>query len=272
MGATSLSISRAIGAGKRDPRVQAWHRYGRRVRASTEEVSKALTGNWRDEHLFVSSHALAICDDIARRLHKCNGKLQTLLGERCRAREDLGDVRRPGSKSRIEFDVRQSLANWAGVDLTHINGLGVTVVMKRLTEPDQQLSRFAAVKFFCSWHGRCPDKKISGGKVLSSSTKRSTNQARHPLKMAAMSLSQRLRAGRLPPPIRRAMDKLRANTATAHKLCPDGVLHPPPAANLSSSKVSSATKTNSAGAASPPSSKRCAGALGFQLNPTNVAV
>ena len=45
-------------------------------------------------------------------------------------------------------------------------------------------------KHFSSWLGLSPGTKISGGKVLSSKTKRSFNRVRQVLKMAAMSLSR----------------------------------------------------------------------------------
>ena len=91
----------------------------------------------------------------------------------------MGKAPKAGSKSRVEFDVRQSLANWAGVDLTRINGLGVPVVMKLLTEIGPDVSRFASVKHFCSWLALCSGTKIDGGKVLPSGTKRSaTGRAR----------------------------------------------------------------------------------------------
>ena len=64
MGVTGQAIIRAIVAGERDPKVLARHRHSR-VKASAEEVTKALTGNWRDEHLFVLGQALAMYDDIA---------------------------------------------------------------------------------------------------------------------------------------------------------------------------------------------------------------
>ncbi len=52
MGQTGQAIIRAIVAGERDPKVLARHRHSR-VKASAEQIAKALTGNWRDEHLFV---------------------------------------------------------------------------------------------------------------------------------------------------------------------------------------------------------------------------
>ena len=118
-----------------------------------------------------------------------------------------------------DIDLRQQLANWAGCDLTRINGLGLESVMKILSELGTDLSRFANVKHFCSWLGLCPATKISGGKVISARTKRSANRVRQALKMAAMSLSHSDSAlGAFYRKLCTRMDKPRANTATAHKL------------------------------------------------------
>ena len=218
MGTTGQAIIRAIVAGERDPKVLARHRHGR-VKASADEITKALTGNWREEHLFVLGQALGVYDDIAKHLAACETKLQGLLNKLGQAQIDLGKAPRAGSKLRAEFDVRQILANWAGVDLTRINGLAATTVMKILTEIGPDLARFETVKHFCSWLGLCPATKISGGKVLSSGTKRSANRARQALKMAAMSLSHSDSAlGAFYRRLCGRMDKPRANTATAHKL------------------------------------------------------
>ena len=218
MGMTGQAIIRAIVAGERDAKVLARHR-NRRIKASAEEVTKALTGNWREEHLFVLGQGLAMYDDIARHLAECEVKQHALLGELGQAKVDLGKAPRSGSKSRVEFDVRQTLANWAGVDLTRINGLAATTVMKILTEIGPDLSRFANVKHFCSWLGLCPGTKISGGKVLSAKTKRSANRVRQALKLAVMSLSHSSSAlGAFYRRLCSRMDKPSANTATAHKL------------------------------------------------------
>ena len=158
---------------------------------------------------------------------------------------------RAGSKLRQEFDARQILANWAGVDLTRINGLGLAAVMKVLSEIGPDLSRFETVKHFCSWLGLCPGTKISGGKILSAKTKRSVNRVRQALKMAAMSLSHSDSAlGAFYRRLSGRMDKPRANTATAHKLggwCTSCSR----AARPMSIRVSSTTRSSSASAALP---------------------
>lgn len=218
MGTTGQAIIRDIVAGERDPKALARHR-DRRVKANAEAITQALTGNWRDEHLFVLRQALAMYDDIAGHLAECDTKLQTLLRALGQRTVDLGKAPRAGSKTRQEFDARQTLANWAGVDLTRINGLGLAAVMKILSEIGPDLSRFETVKHFCSWLGLCPGTKISGGKVLSAKTKRSANRVRQALKMAAMSLSHSDSAlGAFYRRLCSRMDKPSANTATAHKL------------------------------------------------------
>jgi transposase len=220
MGTTGQAIIRAIVAGERDPKVLARHRHSR-VKASEQDIAKALTGNWRDEHLFVLRQALAMYDDIGRHLLECDAKLQGLLSKLGATKVDLGKTPPAGSKTRAEFDTRQTLANWAGVDLTRINGLGLAAVMKILSQIGPDLSRFANVKHFCSWLGLCPGTKISGGKVLSSKTKRAGNRVRQALKMAAMSLSHSDCAlGAFYRRLSGRMDTPRANTATAHKLAP----------------------------------------------------
>lgn len=218
MGQTGQAIIRDIVAGARDPKCLARHRHSR-VKAGEADIARALTGTWREEHLFVLKQALGMYDDIARHLAECDAKLDALLDARSRAKVEIGNLPRLGSKARAEFEIRQRLANWAGVDLTRINGLGVTVVMKLLTEIGPDVSRFASVKHFCSWLGLCPGTKISGGKVLSSGTKRSVNRARQALKLAAQSLCRSESAlGAFYRRLCARMDKPRANTATAHKL------------------------------------------------------
>jgi transposase len=218
MGLTGELIIRDIVAGERDPKALARHRHSR-VKASAEDIIKALTGNWREEHLFVLRQSLGMYDDIARHLAECDTKLQAELTNLGQKKIDLGKPPRAGSKQRKEYDTRQILANWAGVDLTRINGLGLAAVTKILTEIGPDLSRFATVKHFCSWLGLSPGTKISGGKVLSAKTKRSVNRVRQVLKMAAMSLSRCDSAlGAFYRRLCARMDKPSANTAVAHKL------------------------------------------------------
>jgi len=218
MGMTGQAIVRAIVAGERDPNVLARHRHAR-VKASERDIARALTGNWREEHLFVLGQALAMFDSLAQRILECDAKIEALLAPLGRHEVELGGPGKRRGKNTPEFDARTALARWAGVDLTRINGLAVTSVLTILSEIGPDLRRFGSVKHFCSWLGLCPGTKVSGGKVLSARTRRSTNRVRQALKLAAMSLSHNDSAlGAFYRRLCARMDKPRANTAVAHKL------------------------------------------------------
>jgi transposase len=218
MGMSGQAIIRDIVAGQRDPAVLAKHR-NRRVKAKEADIKRALTGNWREEHLFVLAQALAMYDSLAQRILECDAKIEALLAPLGRHEVTLTGPAKRAGKNTPSFDLRTALARWAGVDLTRINGLAVSSVLTILSEIGSDLSRFANVKHFCSWLGLCPGTKISGGKVLSARTRRSTNRVRQALKLAAMSLSRNSSAlGAFYRRLCARMDKPRANTAVAHKL------------------------------------------------------
>ena len=105
------------------------------------------------------------------------------------------------------------------MDLTKIPGVGPQTVLTLLAEVGTDLSRWTSAARFSSWLGLCPHNKISGGKILSSKSKRSANRGAMALRMAANSaahtdsylteflIRMKMRKGAAP-----------AITATAHKL------------------------------------------------------
>jgi len=117
------------------------------------------------------------------------------------------------------FDLRSELYRIAGVDLTDIPGLSAATAQVILTEIGADVSRFRNASAFASWLGLCPEKKISGGKVLSAKTRKGKNRAAMALRMGASSLSRA--QGYFGEFFRRLRAKLgaaQAVTATAHKL------------------------------------------------------
>ncbi|CAE6869558.1 IS110 family transposase ISCARN20 [Paraburkholderia aspalathi] len=103
MGMTGQAIVRAIVAGERDPKVLARHR-NRHVKASVADIERALTGNWREEHLFVLGQALAMVDSLAQRVLECDAKIEALLVPLgCHEVELSGPGKRRG-KNTPQFD------------------------------------------------------------------------------------------------------------------------------------------------------------------------
>ena len=88
-----------------------------------------------------------------------------------------------------------------------------------LSEVGLDPSRFPSVKHFTSWLGLCPGSRITGGKMLSSKTRKVVNRAAKAFRMAAQSLANSQTAlGAFYRRIRNRLGPPKAITATAHKL------------------------------------------------------
>ena len=138
-GTTGMRIIRDIVAGERVPAVLASHR-DRRCHASAEKIAAALTGNWRDEHVFALTQAL-------------------------------------------------------------------------------DLSAWPSSKHFTSWRCLAPSNKISGGKILSTGTRRSGSRAAALLRLAAVTVGRTQTAlGAFYRRLSARVGKAKAVTATARKI------------------------------------------------------
>jgi hypothetical protein len=106
-----------------------------------------------------------------------------------------------------------------GVDLTQIPGIDAPSALKIISEIGLDMSKWKTEKHFCSWLGLSPNNKVSGGKRLSSRTKRTANSAALTLRICANALYNSQTA--LGAFLRRKKSSLggpKAVTACAHKL------------------------------------------------------
>jgi transposase len=88
------------------------------------------------------------------------------------------------------FDVRDALYGVLGTDLTRIHGLGLALALKLVSECGTDLLAWPSAKHFTSWLCVAPGNKISGGKLLSSRTRRSSSRAAAPFRLAATTIGR----------------------------------------------------------------------------------
>jgi transposase len=220
-GVTGRAILRAILRGTRAPEKLAKYR-DKGCKASEAEIAQALTGSYREEHLFELKLAYEAWQFTLGQVAKVDGQIALQLGRmKCdRALPPLKPKPRP--KRRVNspgFDVRTALYYVVGLDLTEIEGVSELTALTVLSEIGPGVARFATVKQFCSWLGLCPNWQKTGGRVKSSRTRRGVNRAAQALRMAAQSLHHS--RGALGGFLRRMKGRLGAQaavTATAHKL------------------------------------------------------
>ena len=117
------------------------------------------------------------------------------------------------------FDARAALHGVLGVDLTPIHGLGPSLALKLIGECGTDLSAWPNAKHFTSWLCLAPGNKISGGKVLSTRTRRSGSRAAALLRLAAVTVGRTETAlGAFYRRLSARVGKAKAVTATARKI------------------------------------------------------
>jgi transposase len=222
-GATGMRIIRAFVAGEREPAALASLR-DRHCKASDETIRKALTGNDREEHVFALTQALELYDAYQTKVIECDKRIEAVL-ERLQADCPAPAAPLPAPRHRTQqpnalaFPAREALHRIIGVDLTQIHGFGPYLALKLVGECGTDLSPWPSVKHFTSWLCLAPSNKISGGKVLSARTRRSSNRAAALLRLAAITVGRTETAlGAFYRRLSGRVGKAKAVTATARKI------------------------------------------------------
>jgi len=191
-GQTGTAIIEAILRGERDPAALAKNR-DQRVKASEATLVKALTGDYREEHLFCLRQAFAGYQFLQTQISELDAELGRRLSELAPPAPIVpaeAPVAKPKStgKAAPGFAAHELLARLHGVDLCAVPGVNVLTAQTLWSELGGDLSAFPTAKHFASWLGVCPDNRISGGKVLSARTRPTTNRVARALRMAAQAL------------------------------------------------------------------------------------
>src|SRR6202008_1054321 len=154
-------------------------------------------------------------------------------------------------------------------DITQIDGLGSYLSLRLIAECGDDLSAWPSAKHFTSWLCLAPSNKISGGKVLSSRTRRSGSRASALLRLAAVTVGRTDTAlGAFYRRLSARIGKLKAITATARKIAVlfynalrHGMDYADPGASYYEERYRQRVLTNL---------QRRAKALGYVLQPTEI--
>jgi transposase len=194
-GVSGLRILDAILTGERDPLTLArLCQIG--VKSSEDTIAKSLEGDYRPEHLFALRESLAAFRYYQQLVLEADREIQLQLAElktaptaerttpaRTKATAHYARHYEPRT-----FDLRGELYRVFGVDLTNVPGISALTAQTILCEIGTDVSRFRNASAFASWLGLCPEKKISGGKVLFTKSRRVRSRLATALRMGAQSL------------------------------------------------------------------------------------
>jgi transposase len=221
-GETGIAILRAIVAGERNG-VKLAQLRNPHCKSPEETIAKALTGDWKDEQVFVLKQSLEFFDFYTTQLLACDAKVQELFAT-MKPRWDSDTQPQPikrkrRSKNAAAFDGQAQILRLTGVDLAAVSGLNATSAQTILSEIGTDMSRWPTLKHFASWLGLAPHNDISGGRVLRSCTLPTNNRAGQAFRQAAASVARSSSAFGAYYRRKKAQGgPLFAQVATAHKI------------------------------------------------------
>jgi len=222
-GDTGMRIIRAIIEGERSAAKLASYR-DPHCKQSEKTISAALTGNYRPEHVFSLKQAVALYDFYENQIKECDQEIEKALAalnsDKNSPSEPLPKARRTQKqKNEPGVPIREMLYTLTGVDSTQINGIGPYTTLRLVAECGTDMAKWPTSKHFTSWLTLSPGNKISGGKVLSSRTRRTKNRATTLLRIAAVNIGKTQTAlGAFYRRLAARVGKAKAVTATARKL------------------------------------------------------
>ena len=166
-----------------------------RVRRNTEEIARALTGNYREEHLDCLSDVLETYDHLQRQLSQVDERLERCLST-FESKVDVEEQPLPKAKrtsnkkwgNEPAFDLRTELYRITGVDLTAVSSFGPNTILTLVTESGTEMSPWETEKHFTSWLSLSSGSQITGGKNCSGKIRKNRNRAATALRLAAFGI------------------------------------------------------------------------------------
>jgi transposase len=225
-GHSGQDITRAILNGERDAGVLA-SLANFRIKKSKEELKRALTGNWRNDHLYELKDSFEMYHIFHAKVDDCDREIEQFIQQELGSKDVYGmnelnvRTKKKANKNSPKFDVR-TLGYYLhnGVDIMEIEGVSHSTLLCFMAEVGNNINKFPTANQFASWLRLHPNRKVSGGKVLSSRTPKGSNLFSSALKRAANVIGN-LNEGALSLFFKRIAyrkGRMAAITATARKL------------------------------------------------------
>ncbi len=178
-GQSGLKVIEAILQGERDAK-KLMELVSLKVKAKRLDIEKALTGDFRKEYLFELNHCYQLYKDYWQKIEETDVQIEALLKISVADKPINDNYKSPKNKQYQKNDPNFNVGRYAnqmsgGIELLDINGVGSATVLTLISETGLDLSKFKTAKHFACWLGFAPNRKITGGKVISSHTRKKTN-------------------------------------------------------------------------------------------------
>lgn len=220
-GVTGMQIIKAIIEGERNPNKLAELR-DVRIKSDKSAIAKALTGDYREEHLFALQQEFELYNVYQEKIAECDKNIENhykTFEAKSDESKELSKERSKYRKDKPNFALREELYRVTGIDFTKIPGFDVLTVQAIISEIGINYSKWRSEKHFTSWLGLSPANKITGEKVFRTRTREVINRAANAFRMAAYAVGKSKSAlGAYYRRLKKQLGSPKAITATARKL------------------------------------------------------
>ncbi|WP_439879608.1 IS110 family transposase [Pontibacter sp. MBLB2868] len=190
-GKTGTRIIEAILRGERTPEVFLAC-IESNIRADRATILKSLQGNWREEQLYLLEDCYTSYQYYTGRIACCDAAIERQLQ---RYRSEVFMLAEPehemastkkANRNKPLFNTCAYLKGVLGVDVMAIYGISDIAALEILAETGTDMGKWETAKHFVSWLNLCPNNKVSGGKLISSTVmKKKPNPASQAFRNAA---------------------------------------------------------------------------------------
>jgi len=199
-GVSGQAIIRGIISGETDPvKLAALANY--RVKASKEEIARALSYNGRRDYLYELSDSFDIYQSYVKKMEACDKKIEEIIRSQIvklnKPQTDPPplDHKKKVNKNSPKIPLEKLSWQWNNeVNLMAIKGVSHSTVLTINTEIGQSIDKFPSAKAFTSWLRLSPNNRITGGKIISSHVKKGSNRVSAALRHAAESIGKQIDA------------------------------------------------------------------------------
>ncbi len=203
VGKTGTAIIEAIIAGERKPENFMVY-VDPRIKAEKETLLKSLEGNWRKEHLATLRLSYEMYKIIQQKIIDLEKETEETLQQYLAIKNEgiIEPIEKPTSsgdkkklkkktKNQPNFNTREYIRKILEVDVIEIYGVSEICALEIFSETGPDLSKWPTDDHFVSWLNLCPNNKISGGKLISSTRlKKKPNPASQAFRSAANALGR----------------------------------------------------------------------------------
>jgi len=163
-----------------------------KVKADRSTIFKSLEGNWRPEQLYLLEDCYMSYQYLTERIASCDVTIERQLEHYPeQVRSEAGPAReatstKKANRNKPSFNTCSYLKKVLGVDMMAIYGISDIAALEILSETGTEMGKWETAKHFASWLNLCPNNKISGGKLISSTLmKKKPNPASQAFRNAA---------------------------------------------------------------------------------------